>query len=59
MDQLKIEVECGDHTPEKIADAIDLRLGLRVKVVEVPQGTLVPQSDKSKRFVDHRRSESF
>lgn len=54
MDQLKIEVEDAAHSPELIADAIDLRLGLRVTVQDVPPGTLGRSQEKSKRFVDLR-----
>ncbi|MDZ4852040.1 MAG: phenylacetate--CoA ligase family protein [Pirellulaceae bacterium] len=54
MDQLTIEVEDSLHDPVRIADLLNRRLGLRVEVVEVEQGSLPRSIDKAKRFIDTR-----
>ncbi len=51
MDQLIIEVEDRQHEVARVVDLVDRRLGLRVEVVEVPEGTLPRATDKAKRFV--------
>lgn len=55
MDQLTIEVEDGLHQPERIADMMDRRLGLRVEIIDVEAGSLPRATEKAKRFIDRRR----
>ncbi len=55
MDQLTIEVEDSLHQPERIADLMDRRLGLRVEIVDVKAGSLPRAIDKAKRFIDRRK----
>ena len=54
MDQLKIEVEDELQQPERIKQALQVRLGLRVEIVCVPRRTLPRFEAKGKRFVDNR-----
>ncbi len=54
MDGLTIEIEDHLETPQRVADELRLRLGLRVAVDLVPLGTLPRFEGKSKRFVDRR-----
>ena len=54
MDSLTIEVEDRLEQPERIAEELQLRLGLRVDVVSVPLGSLPRYEAKSRRFVDLR-----
>ena len=57
MDQLLVEVEDRLHQPERIADELRLRLGLKVEVSTVDLGSLPRFESKGRRFVD-RRAES-
>ena len=54
LDQLTIQVEDRMHAPLRIADRIQVQLGLRVDVEEVDAGTLPRFEGKGKRFVDQR-----
>lgn len=54
MDDLLIEVEDRAGDPKPIADAIRLRLGLRVDVRTVAPGTLPRSEHKSRRLIDRR-----
>ncbi|GIW93252.1 MAG: coenzyme F390 synthetase [Pirellulaceae bacterium] len=58
LDQLRIEVEDALHQPQRIADLIQRRIGIRVEVVDVPAGTLPRFEGKGRRFVDLRSAES-
>ncbi|MEX0938576.1 MAG: AMP-binding protein [Pirellulales bacterium] len=55
MDELVVEVEDRLGQPQRIVEALELRLGLRVEVSVVPPGSLPRYEGKSKRFVDERR----
>lgn len=54
MDQLSIEVEDRSDNVQRVADELQLRLGLRVDVKNVPAGSLPRFEAKGKRFVDNR-----
>ena len=54
MDQLKIRVEDRLNEPKRIANEIQLRLGLRVEVEVVEAGSLPRFEMKGKRFLDKR-----
>ncbi|MCA9246623.1 MAG: phenylacetate--CoA ligase family protein [Planctomycetales bacterium] len=54
MDQLYIEVEDAANDPQRIADQLNRRLGLRVDVHVAPPGSLPRYEGKSRRFVDNR-----
>ena len=54
MDALTVEVEDRMDAPERIAKEMQLRLGLRVDVRQVPLGSLPRFEGKGKRFVDQR-----
>lgn len=54
MDALSIEVEDALGKPERIAEELELQLGLKVNVDRVPGGTLPRFEAKGKRFVDNR-----
>jgi phenylacetate-CoA ligase len=54
MDELLVEVEDRSNQPERIAQELRLRLGLRVDVQSVPPGSLPRFEGKAKRFVDRR-----
>ncbi len=54
MDQLSIDVEDRLHRPERVAEELRLRLGLKVEVREVPVGSLPRFEGKGKRFIDQR-----
>ncbi len=56
MDQLAVEVEDPLGQPGRIADELELQLGLKVAVTAVEAGSL-PRSDaKGERFVDQREN---
>jgi phenylacetate-CoA ligase len=57
LDQLRIEVEDSLHQPQRIADLIQRRIGIRVEVLEVPGGTLPRFEGKGRRFIDLRTQE--
>jgi len=54
MDRLRIEVEDRLQQPDRIAQELRLRLGLRVEVESVPAGSLPRFEGKGKRFIDQR-----
>jgi phenylacetate-CoA ligase len=54
LDQLSVEVEDRANNPERVAEELRLRLGIRVDVTAVPPGTLPRFEAKAKRFVDQR-----
>jgi phenylacetate-CoA ligase len=54
MDALTVEVEDRLEAPQRVAEELRLRLGLRVEVRTVPLGTLPRFEGKGKRFVDQR-----
>jgi len=54
MDALGVEVEDRLNEPTRIAKELQLRLGLRIEVVNVEMGSLPRFEGKGKRFVDQR-----
>jgi phenylacetate-CoA ligase len=54
MDELTIEIEDRLNAPERVAEELYLRLGLRVLVKTVPLGSLPRSEGKGRRFLDHR-----
>lgn len=54
MDQLTIEVEDRLEQPARIADELQLRLGLKIDVQSVPLGSLPRFDGKGRRFIDRR-----
>ena len=54
MDQLKVRVEDRQNDPQRIANEIQVRLGLRVEVEVVDAGSLPRFEMKGKRFLDQR-----
>lgn len=55
LDELGLEIEDRLADPQRVADELRLRLGLRVDVVAVPVGSLPRSEGKARRFVDRRR----
>ena len=55
MDALSIEVEDRLDDPQRIAQLLNLRLGLNVDVRCVPCGSLPRFEHKGKRFIDQRK----
>ena len=55
MDALLVEIEDRLHDPHRVAQELQLRLGLKVEVRCVPIGSLPRFEGKGKRFLDHRR----
>ncbi len=54
MDSLTVEIEDRLESPQRVANELQLQLGLRVAVELVPLGTLPRFEGKGKRFVDRR-----
>ncbi len=54
MDSLAVEVEDRLSQPERIARELQLRLGLKIEVQQVPLGTLPRFEGKGQRFIDRR-----
>ena len=54
MDKLFVEIEGPLADPDRVAQEFQLRLGLRVAVECVPEGTLPRFEAKGKRFIDNR-----
>ena len=54
MDQLRVEVEDRLGQPQRVADELRLRLGLKIDVQIVPLGNLPRYEGKGQRFVDNR-----
>jgi phenylacetate-CoA ligase len=55
MDGLTVEIEAPAQAPQRVAEAVRLRLGLRVDVRCVEPGTLPRFEHKGQRFVDQRK----
>lgn len=55
MDHLSIEIEDRLQQPQRVAEELRLRLGLKVDVACVPIGTLPRFEGKGKRFIDQRQ----
>lgn len=58
MDTLAVEVEDRLAQPERIAREMQLRLGLKIDVQQVPLGTLPRFEGKGQRFIDRRKTSS-
>ena len=58
MDQLLIEIEDRLDQPQRVANELRLRLGLKIDVQCVPLGSLPRYEGKGKRFVDKRKEEA-
>ena len=56
MDMLTVEIEDRLEDPGRVAQALQLRLGLRVEVRCVPAGSLPRFEGKGRRLVDRRRT---
>lgn len=54
MDKLSVEIEDPLGEPDRVSQEFQLRLGLRVAVECVPEGSLPRFEGKGKRFIDHR-----
>lgn len=54
MDQLVVEIEDRLNDPNRVAQELQLRLGLKVEVRTTPLGSLPRVEGKGKRFVDER-----
>jgi phenylacetate-CoA ligase len=54
MDALTVEIEDRREDPQRVANELRLRLGLRVAVQLVPLGSLPRFEGKGQRFVDRR-----
>ena len=54
MDRLEIEIEDRLEQPERIEKALNVRIGLKVRVDSVPIGSLPRFEGKGKRFIDQR-----
>jgi phenylacetate-CoA ligase len=54
LDELTIEIEDRLESPQRVAEELHLRLGLRVAVKAVPLGSLPRYEGKGRRFVDQR-----
>ncbi|MEX0713297.1 MAG: AMP-binding protein [Pirellulales bacterium] len=54
MDQLSIDIEDRLDRPQRVAEELRLRLGLKVDVRSVPTGSLPRFEGKAKRFIDER-----
>lgn len=54
MDHLVVEIEDRLNAPDRVAEELRLRLGLKVEVVAMPLGSLPRVEGKGKRFVDER-----
>lgn len=55
MDELLVEVEDQQSAPERIAEAMSLRLGLKIEVALAPPASLPRFEGKGRRFIDERR----
>lgn len=54
MDQVDLEVELSQGSPEEISLELRKKLGVRIPVQSVPRGSLPRHEGKGRRFVDHR-----
>ena len=55
MDDLQIEIEAPGELAPQVADELRRRLGFRISVASVPEGSLPRFEAKARRFVDERR----
>jgi phenylacetate-CoA ligase len=55
LDELHLEIEDRLAAPERVAEELKLRLGLRVEVVAVPFGSLPRFEGKGRRLIDRRQ----
>lgn len=56
MDLLDVEIEDRMDCPDRVADELRIRLGLKIEVRTVPIGTLPRFEGKGRRFHDERKS---
>ncbi len=54
MDELSVEAEANDQQIARLAEALQVRLGLRVEVRGLPTGELDRTEHKSRRLIDRR-----
>ncbi|WP_145054055.1 phenylacetate--CoA ligase family protein [Lignipirellula cremea] len=54
MDCLRVEVEDRLQQPQRVAQELQLRLGLRIEVADAPLGSLPRFEGKGRRFIDQR-----
>jgi phenylacetate-CoA ligase len=54
MDNVFIEIEDRLDQPDRVAEELSVRLGLRVDLAAVPLGTLPRFEGKARRFIDER-----
>jgi phenylacetate-CoA ligase len=54
MDELAIEIEDHLNQPRRVAEELQVRLGLRAQVTCVPLGSLPRSEGKGKRLIDQR-----
>ena len=54
MDELRVEIEDRLDEPRRVANELEIRLGLTVQVRCVPKGTLPRSEGKSLRWIDER-----
>lgn len=57
MDELLVEVEDRLSAPQRIAEEMYLRLGLKIEVELAPPASLPRFEGKGRRFIDERRTE--
>lgn len=58
MDQLSVEIEDRLNQPQRVADELRLRLGLKISVESLPIGSLPRFEGKGKRFIDKRKDDA-
>lgn len=56
LDRLTVEVEDRGADPDRVAQRLQIRLGMKVDVVGVPLGSLPRSEGKAARFVDLRKT---
>lgn len=54
LDEIHLEVEAPSETVPAIVKRLDLVLGLRIAVTQVPPNTLPRSEGKAKRWIDQR-----
>lgn len=54
LDVLRLEIEDRLAAPERVAEELRLRLGLKIDVAVVPLGSLPRFEGKGRRLIDHR-----
>ncbi len=54
MDYLVVEIEDRLNAPQRVAEELRLRLGLKMEVLPVPLGSLPRFEGKGRRFIDER-----